>query len=69
MKKEKESPAQAVFGDYKGKILYRVSHPKYRPVIVSAPTEEAAIVAAAEYYHVKWTSYDFYPYCETQKII
>ena len=63
-----DSPAQAVFEGYKGKILYRVSHPKYKPIIVSAPAEEAAIKAAADYYGISWTSYEFYAWCNTQRI-
>lgn len=55
----------AVFEGYTGRLAWTVSHPRHKkPLTVLAPKEEAALVAAAEYWGERWQSYSFYPYCE-----
>lgn len=50
---------------YCGKRSWSVRHPAHRSSVrVIAPTEEAAIVAAAEYWGERWTAVDFYDSCE-----
>lgn len=65
MMKAKEEKLDGVFENYSGKKRFEVSHPDFRvPLRVAAPTEEAAIVAAAKSRGVEWTKYEFYAYCE-----
>lgn len=49
------------YADYQGKKQWSVRHPAHRSSVrVFAPTEEAAIVAAAEYWGERWQSIEFY---------
>lgn len=62
-KKIKEERLDGVYGEYGGKKRFSVSHPDFKtPLRVAAPTEDAAIVAAAESCGRKWTEYAFYAY-------
>lgn len=62
--KLKEEKLDATFGDYKGSKRFTVSHPNYKKAArVAAPDENSAIVAAADFFGVKWTSYEYYAYC------
>lgn len=58
---------QACYEDYKGHKLFTVHHPKHREIVVRAPDENAAIVAAGKYWGTPWTKYDFYAYCRVVK--
>ena len=57
------------FGDYSGKNRYEVRHAAHLPVIVAAPDETAAIVAAADYCGQRWTDYSYYAYAEVTKAL
>lgn len=47
--------------DYSGLTLWAVTHPAYRaPVIVRAPNEVAALVAAANWWDTNWKRWRFY---------
>ena len=42
-----------------------MSHPEHSgTLLVAAPTEVAAIVAAAKKWGVRWQCYEFYAFCE-----
>lgn len=58
------TPIDAVFSGYTGKRRWMVIHERMTPntVYVAAPNESAAIVAAADAWHTKWTAIDFYAY-------
>ena len=57
------------FGDYKGRRRYVVKHPKHMgELIVRAPDDSAAIVAAGNYWGEEWTEYLFYAYCDVMKV-
>lgn len=61
-------PIDAVFGSYGGKKRFVVSHPDYKkPCRVAAPDEDAAIVAAADFFEARWTKYSFYAYCKVRQ--
>ena len=52
------------FEHYRGHRRYTVSHPEHSGVLlVAAPDEVAAIVAAAEYWQVRWQNFGFYAFC------
>ncbi len=53
----------AVFPNYRGKGRYTVRHPSFGECRVAARTEEAAIVAAADFFKTKWTKISFYAEC------
>lgn len=55
----------AVFPEYKGARCFMVIHPDMKPctVHVLAPNESAAVVAAADAWHTRWESVDFYARC------
>lgn len=56
---------KSTYPGYCGKKMWSVRHTAHRrPVRVAAPTEEAAIVAAAAYWRERWTAVDFYASCE-----
>ena len=51
------------FEDYRGRRRYTVSHPDFSgELIVAAPDDVAAIVAAAELWHTRWQSFEFYAF-------
>lgn len=54
-----------VFGEYGGKKRFIVTRPKYNKAVrVAAPSDTAAIVAAAKAFGAKaWTEYEFYSNC------
>lgn len=57
------------FGTYEGQKRYSVMHPKFKnELIVRAPDENAAIMAAGNYWGEDWVDYDFYAYCEVFKV-
>lgn len=64
---EEKKDCQACFEDYRGKNIFLVRHPKHRSIKVCAPGQNSAIVTAAKYWGLKWTSYSFYAYCEVSK--
>jgi hypothetical protein len=62
--KSKEEKLDATFEDYKGSKRFNVSHPNWeRAARVAAPDQASAIVAASDFFGVKWTMYSFYAYC------
>ena len=66
--KNNEEKLDGIFGDYGGKKRFTVSHPDFRaPLLVAAPDEATAIVAAAKSKGARWTDYNFYAYCEVYK--
>lgn len=69
MKEESFSPYQAVFGSYKGKKIFEVTHPAFGTCRVSAPDADSSIVAAAEFWHQEWTRLDFYSNCTVIRIL
>ena len=53
------------FEHYRGHRRYTVSHPGHSGMLlVAAPDDVAAIVAAAEYWQVRWQSFEFYAFCK-----
>ena len=53
------------FEHYRGYRRYTVSHPDFgEEIIVAAPDDVAAIVAAAEKWQVRWQSFEFYAFCK-----
>ena len=64
MKYKTKSRLDATYGDYKGSKRFVVSHPNQnRAARVAAPDQASAIVAASDFFGVKWTAYAFYAYC------
>jgi len=58
------------FEGYHGRRRYTVSHPDYSGVLmVAAPNDVAAIVAAAEIWGVRWQNFGFYAFCEVRRYI
>lgn len=69
MMKKQEERLDSVFGNYSGKKRFAVSHPDFKvPLRVAAPSEDAAIVAAAQSRGAKWTDYSFYAFCEVSRV-
>lgn len=62
MAKNYQDKYDARFDDYHGTKRFRVEHPDHKAVVVAAPDEYAAIMAAAKYWDKNWTAYDFYAY-------
>ena len=53
------------YKDCKGIKRFVIRHPARKfEIRVAAPTPEAAIVAAADYWGEAWTKYSFYAFCE-----
>ena len=53
------------FEDYRGYRRYTVSHPDFPgELMVAAPDEVSAIVAAAEYWQTRWQRFEFYAFCK-----
>lgn len=64
----KEPPiVNCTFGEYGGKNKFYVSHPAHTPILVAAPDEDSAMVAAADYWGERWQSYSYYPYVTVNK--
>ncbi len=62
---EKEKSYDATYEHYRGRRRYTVAHPAHRKaLVVAAPDEVTAIVAAAKKWKVRWQSYEFYAFCE-----
>ena len=58
------------FEHYRGYRRYTVSHPEFvEEIIVAAPDDVAAIVAAAEKWHIRWQSFEFYAFCKVERHI
>ena len=55
------------FEEYLGTRRYTVSHPEHSgTLLVAAPTEVAAMVAAAKKWGVRWQRYEYYAFCEVK---
>ena len=53
------------FEHYRGQRRYTVTHPEHSgALVVAAPDDVAAIVAAAEYWQVRWQCFEFYAFCK-----
>lgn len=53
------------FEHYRGQRRYIVSHPDFSgELIVAAPDDVAAIVAAAELWQTRWQNFSFYAFCK-----
>jgi hypothetical protein len=59
-------PVDATAAGYEGPVLWSVLWKSWMPATVAAPTPEAAMVAAARFWGVRWQAPDFY---ETVKVI
>lgn len=71
MKKETNKIAfhDARYEDYSGKKRFEVTHPSHkRRLIVAAPDDASAIVAAADKWGERWTAYSFYAYCLVNEV-
>ena len=56
------------FEHYRGHRRYIVTHPEHSgALVVAAPDEVAAIVAAAKKWQVRWQSFGFYAFCEVRR--
>lgn len=62
-----EEHIDATFPGYNGKKRFNVRHETLGECRVAAKTEEAAIVAAADFFKAKWTKYSFYAFCHVTK--
>lgn len=63
-KQESGIKSDVVFEGYTGKRIFHVSHPDHKkPFRVCAPSEQAAIVAAADKWKETWTEYRFNAFC------
>jgi hypothetical protein len=52
------------FEHYRGQRRYIVTHPEHSgALVVAAPDEVAAIVAAAKKWQARWQSFEFYAFC------
>lgn len=69
MKGESFKPYQAVYGTYKGKEIFEVTHPAFGTCRVLAPDADSSIVAAAELWHQAWTRLDFYGQCTVSRFL
>lgn len=58
---------KTAFPNYKGEKRYTVKHPDHGETTVTAPNEDAAIVAAARYWNTQWTKYQFYSFCQVSR--
>ncbi len=56
-------PIDVTFEGYTGKKLYRVTHPQLGGLLIAAPDDVAAIVAAAKRWGRRWQEWDFYTSC------
>ena len=57
------------YQDYDGQKRFRVSHPDQPETVdVYAPDRDAALCAAAQYWHVRWQSINFYAYAVVSRI-
>lgn len=57
------------YQDYEGLKRFRVSHPEYPDTIeVFAPDPNAALCAAADHWHTRWQSINFYAYATVSRI-
>lgn len=64
MKKQTAKPeVQATYQGYEGVKRYDVTAPGKRTILVSAPDENCAIVAAANYWGERWQNWEFYTGC------
>ena len=64
---DKEKNYDAAFEHYRGRRRYTVAHPAHKKtLIVAAPDEVSAIVAAAKKWKERWQSVDFYAFCEVR---
>ena len=53
------------FEGYRGTKRFTVSHPKRKKdLTVAAPSEEAAMVAAAKHWDTRWQAVEFYAYAK-----
>ena len=48
---------------YSGINAFQVNHPSHKTVTVAAPDDVSAIVAAADFWGVRWQDYEVYSYC------
>lgn len=55
------------YPDYRGAKQFTVKHPEHGQTTVTAPDEDAAIVAAAQFWNTQWTKVDFYAFCEVSR--
>ena len=67
-KKNDTAGYEAVFKDYQGTNLFKVSHPENGEIRVSAPDKAAALVAAAEFWGKRWQDCEFYMFCSIEAI-
>ena len=56
------------YDNYRGKKRFEVTHPEYRTVIVAAPDDTTAIIAAAGVWRVKWTKLEVYADCRVTAV-
>ena len=62
---EQSNKYNIAFGHYRGHRRYTVSHPDFvGEIIVAAPDEVTAIVAAAKKWQTRWQSFEFYAFCK-----
>ena len=62
---EKSNNYDTAFEHYRGHRRYIVTHPEHSgTLVVAAPDDVAAIVAAAEYWQVRWQCFEFYAFCK-----
>ena len=68
-KTPKAVSADAAYENYTGRKRFEVEHPAHRRrIIVAAPNEDSAIVAAAARWGERWQEYSFYAYCRVNEV-
>lgn len=56
-------PIDVTVEGYAGPKLFRVTHPRHGGLLIAAPDEVTAIVAAAKRWKRRWQDWDFYTDC------
>lgn len=58
-----------VYPGYSGKKKWSVRHPRHpQPIFVTAPTEQTAMIAAANGWGERWQSIEFYSLVEVSPL-
>lgn len=56
-------PIDVTFEGYAGPRRYRVAHPQHGALLIAAPDETAALVAAANHWGKRWQKWEFCTGC------
>lgn len=56
------------FPGYSGKKLFEVEHRQFGSIVVAAPDENAAVLAAAKVWKTAWVAPEFYAYASARYV-